>query len=176
MSFPRTPHGEGDLTLVFEADHVEIYTLSFTIAPGYIVRLDAAHALYIARVQGKDKGLDRIREATKGCNDVSPAMMLLAAAEGIAKALDLGDMVGIGASAQVSAVKVTTPEKFVRAYDEFWTSVGGVRLARNMYRLKLPMLGKPILEVGKAFRDAALRPGTSRSSSDAAEIAATARS
>jgi uncharacterized protein len=178
MFVSRIPHGEGDLTLIFDADGVDIYTLSFTIGPGSIAGLDARHAMYIARVQGKGKGLDRIREATKHCHDVSPAMLLLAAAEGVARALELGHMVGIGASAHVSANNIEA-ETLVKAYDEFWRAVGGERLDRAMFHLRVPMLGKSILsvrrdhrsrtnrkrrfknlvkeQVDRAFRDAALR-------------------
>src|SRR5262249_38557359 len=34
LSFPRTPYTEGDLTLTFEVNGKNIYTLSFTIGPG----------------------------------------------------------------------------------------------------------------------------------------------
>ena len=151
MFVSRIPHGEGDLTLIFDADGVDIYTLSFTIGPGSIAGLDAHHAMYIARVQGKGKGLARIREATKNCHDVSPAMLLLAAAEGVARALELGDMVGIGASAHVSAGNIEA-ETLVKAYDEFWRAVGGERLDRAMFHLRVPMPGKSILSVTRDHR------------------------
>ena len=55
LTFPRTTHDEGDLALIFEADGVDIYTLSFAIGPGSIAGLTACRALYIARVQGKKR-------------------------------------------------------------------------------------------------------------------------
>src|SRR5689334_504318 len=83
MVFPRKTNDEGDLSLIFEADNVDVCALSFTIGPGWIAGL-ACRALYIARVQGRGDSLDLIRAATKNCLDVSPAAILLAAAEGIA--------------------------------------------------------------------------------------------
>ena len=152
LLLPRTPHGEGDLSLLFETDGDDIYNLSFTIGPGTIAGLPARDAMYIARVQGKGKGLDQIRDATKSCQDVSPAALLLAAAEGIAEALDVEIMIGIGASVQAATSYVGQPENFAKAYDEFWTAMGGSRLARNMYRLEGPSPGKSILSVKRGHR------------------------
>jgi hypothetical protein len=157
LSFPRTPHGEGDLTLLFEADGVDIYTLSFTIGPGSIAGLACRDAIYIARVQGMGKGIDRIREATKSCGDVSPAALLIAAAEGIAQALDVENMIGIGADVHVVLKKTGRLENLVKAYDEFWTTLGGSRLARNMYHLTVPGSAKSILEVKRDHRSRAHR-------------------
>jgi uncharacterized protein len=147
--FPRAPYGEGDVTLTFAVDGVDIYSLSFTIGPGSIAGLAARDALYIARVQGKVSKFDQIRDATKACSDVSPAALLLAAAEGIAQALDLEHMIGIGASAHICA---TNPESFVKAYDEFWKATGGVKLHRNMYHLPVPVPSKSILLVKRVHR------------------------
>ena len=155
LSFPRTPHGEGDLTLTFEVDGHEIYMLAFTIGPGEIAGLDCADTIYIARVQGKRRGMDRIREATRECNDVSPAALLLAAAEGIAEAFGLEHMIGISAGIQVSTTYGRT-DNFVKAYDEFWKTAGGSKLAREMYHLALPISGKPILSVKRNHRSRAL--------------------
>ena len=123
--FPRTPYSEGDLALSFEVEGLDLYTLSFTIGPGTVAGVAADHAMYIARIQGKGRRLDRIRQATKDCQDVSPAAILLAAAEGIAQALDLDLMVGIGAGIQV-APRRSQSDNLVKAYDEFWEAAGGL--------------------------------------------------
>jgi uncharacterized protein VirK/YbjX len=157
LSFPRTPYSEGDLTLTFEVGGDDIYTLSFTIGPGAIAGLAAPDAMYVARVQGKGKGLERIRQATKDCCDISPAALLLTAAEGIAEALDLEHMVGIGATTQVAPRESAKFENLFKAYDEFWKSVGGSPLHRNMYHLPVPMPGKPITSVKRDHRSRAQR-------------------
>ena len=100
--------------------------------------------------------MDRIRKATRECNDVSPAALLLAAAEGIAQAFGLEHMIGISASTQVSTTYGRT-DNFVKAYDEFWKTTGGTKLARDMYHLPLPVSGKPILSVKRNHRSRALR-------------------
>src|SRR5258706_13044084 len=137
LTFPRTAtaHHEGDLLLIFEADGVEIYVLSFAIGPGNIAGLAASHAIYIARVQGKGKALHLIRTATKMCLDVSPPALLLAAAEGVTTALGLSHMIGVGAHNHISASADFRPNDMVKAYDEFWLAAGGVRLGGHKYPL-----------------------------------------
>jgi len=188
MVFPRKTNDEGDLSLIFEADDVDICTLSFTIGPGWIAGL-ACRALYIARLQGRGDSLHLIRAATKHCLDVSPAAILLAAAEGIATALELKQMVGIGANNQISK-KLAPQPVMVKAYDEFWMAAGGLKLARDMYHLPVPSLFKPIHlikrnhrsrttrkreykklvteQVCRAFRDVALTPTSDSTQTDAA--------
>jgi len=164
VAFPVTNHDEGDLSLIFQSDGIDIYTLSFTIGPGGVAGLAADHAIYIARVQGKARGLQLIRKATKDCLDISPAALLLAATEGVATALELGHIVGIGADAQISAHADSRPEGLVHAYDEFWMASGGLRLDRNMYYLAVPLPEKPIKaikrkeQVCREFSALALHP------------------
>ena len=156
-AFPVKHHDEGDLSLIFQSDHIDIYTLSFTIGPGGVAGLAADHAIYIARLQGKARGLQLIKKATKDCLDISPAALLLAATEGVAAALKLGHIVGIGADVQVSAIEESRPEGLVHAYDEFWVASGGLRLDRNMYHLTVPLPEKPIKTVKRNHRSRALR-------------------
>jgi hypothetical protein len=152
LTFPRTYHDEGDLALILQLDQVDFYTLSFTIGPGNVAGVAACRALYIARVQGKGRALDLIRRATKDCLDVSPAALLLAAAEGVATALDLQDMIGIGAYNQISAGIDPGPENLFKPYDEFWIASGGVRLPRDMYHLAVPLPAKPIQTIKRNHR------------------------
>src|SRR5882672_7655196 len=159
VTFPRTAtaHHEGDLSLVFEADGVDIYVLSFAIGPGSIAGLAASHAIYIARVQGKGKGLHLIRTATKMCVDVSPPALLLAAAEGVATALGLSHIIGVGAENHISHSADFRSNDMVHAYDEFWLAAGGLRLERNMYHLPVPLPHKPIQSIKRNHRSRVLR-------------------
>ena len=156
LTFSRATHGEGDLSLIFEADSVDIYTLSFAIGPGRIAGLVAPHAIYIARVQGKGRGLHLIKSATKDCFDISPAALLLAAAEGIATALSLSHLVGIGADNQIAGTD-SRREGMIKAYDEFWIAAGGLRLGRSMYQLTVPSSHKPIQSIKRNHRSRVLR-------------------
>lgn len=157
LTFPHTAHNEGDLSLIFKADHLDIYTISFTIGPGSIAGLSASRAVYIGRVQGKGAALQLIRRATKDCLDIAPAALLLAATEGVATALELEHMVGIGADRQISASARSRPEGLVHAYDEFWLGAGGLKLDRNMYHLTVPLPQKPIQATKRNHRSRVVR-------------------
>ena len=157
LTYPRTAHNEGDLSLIFEADGVGIYVLSFAIGPGSIAGLAASRAIYIARVQGKGKGLHLIRTATKTCADISPPALLLAAAEGVATALGLSHIIGVGADNHISANADFRSNHMANAYDEFWLAAGGLRLKRNMYHLPVPLPHKPIQSIKGNHRSRTLR-------------------
>ena len=151
LTFPRETDSEGDLALVFRAGATGIYTLAFTIGPGSIAGLDATDVMYVARVQGKGKALDRIRTATKDCLDISPAALLLSAAEGIALNLKLERIIGISGHAQISAERAL-PRSLLTAYDEFWIALGGQRLDRDMYQLTVPLTEKPLQSIQRRHR------------------------
>jgi uncharacterized protein VirK/YbjX len=151
LTFPRETHFEGDLALVFRADATDLYTLSFTCGPGDIVGLRASNVMYIARVQGKGGALDLIRNATKECHDISPAALLLAAAEGIAMELNLEQMIGISGGNQISLERAR-PRDLLTPYDEFWVAVGGQRLEGDMYHLTVPLAEKPLQLIQRCHR------------------------
>lgn len=157
VTFLRENHDEGDLSLIFTSDATDIYTLSLTIGPGSVAGLEADRAIYIGRVQGKRDEFQLIRDATKDCGDISPAALLLAAAEGVAMALELGHIIGIGADGQISAASDSRADGLVHSYDEFWIASGGIRLVRNMYHLRVPAQEKPIESIKRNHRSRALR-------------------
>jgi uncharacterized protein VirK/YbjX len=156
LSFPRATHDEGDLALIFHADDEDLYTLSFSIGPGSVAGGFKGLALYISRVQGRARRLPLISKASKDCCDVAPAWILLAAAEGIATALEVRHMIGVGASSQISADKEHQTD-LVKVYDEFWLASGGSRLDRNMFYLAVPPVLKPIQAIQRDHRRRALR-------------------
>lgn len=151
LTFPRETHFEGDLALVFRADSTDLYTLSFTCGPGDIAGLPESNVMYIARVQGKGGALDLIRHATKDCLDISPAALLLAAAEGIAMELNLEQIIGISGGTQISLERAM-PRDLLTPYDEFWIAVGGQRVAGDMYHLTVPLAEKPLQLIQRSHR------------------------
>lgn len=181
MSFSGGAQREGDLSLGFHFDTARIYTLSFAIGPGSLAAIPAEHALYIGRMQGKGLGLNAIRTATRTCGDIAPAALLLAAAEGIAKALRIDHIVGISAESQTCGSQGDGPRGLLPAYDDFWLAKGGRKVNAQMYHLPVPLPEKPLdlvkrnhrartlrkrafkaelrQHVVEAFRERALRPG-----------------
>jgi uncharacterized protein VirK/YbjX len=157
LTFSVQYHAEGDLSLVFLRDDLVIYTLSFTIGPGAVAGLNEGHAIYIGRIQGKGRELQVISQATRDCLDISPAALLLTAAEAVAMALELRHIVGVGADMQISAPSDSRPEGLVHGYNEFWVALGGSPLVRDMYCLTVPLLEKPIKTIKSNHRSRVLR-------------------
>jgi uncharacterized protein VirK/YbjX len=157
LTFPRATHDEGDLALLFEADGIDIYTLSFALGPGSISGAVDGRALYIARVQGRARGLPAITHATKDCLDVSPAWSLLAAAEGVASALDIHHMLGVSARNQITADREFPHLDLEKAYDDLWQAAGGRLLDRGFYHLAVPAEPKPLQFIQRSHRRRAKR-------------------
>ena len=157
LRFSRACHDEGDLELFFELEDDCVYTLACSIGPAHVAGLTSKRAIFIGRVQGKRDGLLVIREATRLCQDIAPAVLLLAAVEGLALQLGIDHLVGIAGSEHVQAAKFARPDGLVRSYDDFWIVSGGRQLERNMYDLPVPFAEKPILEVKRHHRSRTLR-------------------
>jgi uncharacterized protein VirK/YbjX len=152
LGFSAGTHAEGDLSLVFEGNALSLFTLSFTIGPGSVFGLPARPVICVARIQGKGKGFERIRHATKACRDVAPPLLLLAALQGIALALDITDLVGVDAGNQISLEGGEQPAGAPSTYDEFWLAQGAGRIDRQMFHLPVPLPEKPLALVKQKHR------------------------
>jgi uncharacterized protein VirK/YbjX len=134
--------GEGDLTLVFAGDGTPLYELSFSLAPK--AGECGPAAMLIVRIQGARGRLAEIRRATLDCGDISPAHLLLSAAEGVATALGVSTILGIGNEEQLSKSSVDKAGCLFD-YDAFWSSQGG-RPRRGWFLFEAPFDPRPLLE------------------------------
>ena len=153
----KIAHTEGDLSLVFQQNDVDIFTLSFTNAPGCIADLAVSNVMYIARVQGKGGRWHLIKEATKRCHDVSPAVLLLAAAEGIAKCLSIKSLIGVSTADQLSIGETSDPSQWGLVYDQFWRSMGGESINHHMFHIPVPLLEKNLSLIKSKHRSRVVR-------------------
>ncbi len=138
---------EGDLSLIFEKDLVTLYELSFTLVPGRLIGIAAARALLVARVQGVSKQFEAIRRATKMCHDIAPPYLLMAAAQAIAGALDIGHIAGVSNKEQLTKDMV---EPF--NYDSFWEKFLAIKTCLNFYVIPMPFSGRPIEQISAVHR------------------------
>jgi uncharacterized protein VirK/YbjX len=146
LSFPTSAYGEdleGDLSLIFQANSSNLFSLTFTIAPGGMFGLAADHVAYVGRSQGRAGYIEDIRVATKQCQDVAPQVLLLAGLQAVAGALNIRDLVATSAEGQVS-VGARAHERWLSVYDEFWMSLGATRMKEAMFHLPLPLPEKPL--------------------------------
>jgi uncharacterized protein VirK/YbjX len=130
---------EGDFVMTFKFDGIAIYNLSFSIGPNWADRAAGGVAMLVGRVQGERGRRDDIRLAAKALQGVSPAALLVSAAEGIALALKLSHIWGVAGSEQLCRSK---PGAEYFDYDSFWDSLSGRRID-GWYQFDAPFADKP---------------------------------
>jgi len=151
LSFPVVGDHEGDLALVFRSEAIPIYRMSFSIVPGRCVGCSAEQTLFVGCIQGRGGAFPSIRHATRTCLDIMPAALLLAAVQGIALALGIGLIVGVGRDQAVSRLHVQRPESFFNL-DEFWRSFGAEAVRDDLFLLRVPFPEKPMQLVARGHR------------------------
>lgn len=133
---------EGSFALIFIANEVKIYTMAFSFVKTPVS--SGNWVIYIARKQGQPSMLPEFRKAAKAFNDNKIVTMVLAATEGMAIALGINSIVGVGTRNQLSYRKPEMLDTFRRSYDEYWETQESVKLANGDYLMPVPMLLKPI--------------------------------
>lgn len=152
LAYPFESDFEGELSVVFRVGNTRVYTISFTLAPGWVLHAAAPTVLLVSRVQGT-KNFDLIKQATKSMHDSTPAALLMQAVYGIAQAGNIPLILGIGTDAQISRAKADNHFD----YDGFWQQFGAAPTAGSLFLLPLPMMEKPIDAVKANHRARTLR-------------------
>jgi tetratricopeptide (TPR) repeat protein len=151
VQISHDPIDEGELSLLFKSDGTPLYTVSFTIVPGYTVGLAGRHALLLSRMQGSRAKFQEIRRATKEMGDISPQALLVAALEGIAIAMRVPHIAGVCA-ANLAAHNERTEEILVRHYDGFYKTIGGESKNSGFYLMDVPFPKKSLALVKPGHR------------------------
>ncbi|MBC7702048.1 DUF535 family protein [Aquabacterium sp.] len=139
-------HREGDLTLVFKMDGCPLYRMAFSVVKAPLLNVDAgssSHVLYVGQVQGYADRFAQMRQATRLCRDVAPADLLMAGMAGLAGALGITMVAGVGVEDSLSypsLVELNT----TTSYGDFWKKFQGMRAQGGHYLLALPLAEKPI--------------------------------
>ena len=152
LSVAQATYGEGEMNLHFQVDSSDVYVLSFVIVPARLLGLEADSAIYVTRLQGTKGHADSIRLATKGVGDVSPALTLMAAAEGVALALGVEHILGISAKEQICSAADPPTGDFISAYDEFWRSIEGRKLTAGSFYFPVPLPEKALALIKQNHR------------------------
>lgn len=151
-------HREGELTFTLKMDGADLYKLSFSIVPASVLPSPPAsassgpgHALYIGRVQGVPGNFERIRLATKACHDIAPPDMLMAAVAGMAGALGIEVIAGVGIEHSISS-ECIQQSSMSFDYTEFWDRHHGSKTAEGHHLMALPFPEKPIQAIAAKHR------------------------
>ena len=124
----------------FAADAIPLYELSFSLAEK--ANGAGAAVMLIVRIQGARGHFAEIRKATLDGGDISPAHLLVSAAEGIAVALGVSTVLGIGNDEQLSKSSIDKAGCLFD-YDAFWESLGG-RPRRGWFQFDAPYAPRPL--------------------------------
>ena len=151
VSYPATL-GEGELNLHFQVNSADVYVLSFVIVPNRFPGSDLENSIFVTRLQGTKGCANAIRLATKSVGDVSPPLILMAAVQGIAMALAIRFVLGINAKEQLSSDGRPPTLDLISAYDEFWDSIEGKRLASGLFQFPIPLPEKPLALIKQNHR------------------------
>jgi len=142
---------EEDLLLKCKCDGECIYSLTFSIVPGSSLGRKDTCVVLVAAIQGTAGMAASIRKVKERYSDLAPPMLLLCGIEGIALALNISLLAGIGLDQQVQK-QTWSNEKFTFDYDRFWQDVAGERADGRYYLRAIPEPVRPLEEVKAKHR------------------------
>jgi len=147
-----TGYGEGEMSITLTADGADVYVLSFIFVPAKYFGIDGDQAVFITRLQGARGFGEEIKRTTLLFGGVSPALVLMAALQGIAQASGFRHVVGICAKEQACMRGDAFYSDLVSAYDEYWSALGGRRIESGHYYFPVPFLEKPYALIKRNHR------------------------
>jgi len=150
LSYPLRSGYEGELSLNFCLNSTILQVVSFLIVPGGLVGSTDAQALLISQVQGT-RHAALLKHATKTLHDITPAVLLVNAAYGLATALGIRQAIGISLEEQLCHTRSYFD------YNGFWQQFDGQLTTNQMYLLDIPAPEKPIEQVKSKHRARTLR-------------------
>jgi len=151
LGMSRPYDKEGELSLNLEVDREIVFRLSFTLVPGRVVRSRADEVLLITRLQGVKAAFPQIQLATRAMHQVAPRTILLAAAQGVAAAFGVSEVVAVNAARQ-SSYKPELTAIYTKAYDYFFTERGLCVAADGLYTGSMPIPARPLALIQPANR------------------------
>jgi len=151
LCFSRPFEKEGELSLNLHVDGAEVFILSFTIVPGWVVQSGAEEVLLISRLQGTNGFYPQIRAATKAMHNVGPAALLLATLHGFAKAFGIGSMAGVSAVRQSSYTEGLSPF-YKSAYDDFFAEIGVPKDPSGFFLSSIPPEDRPMSSIKQGHK------------------------
>lgn len=134
---------EGELSLDMRVDGRNIFNLSFTIVPGWVLKSGVAQVLLITRLQGKLGCRPQIRLARKALHEFFPGKLLVAALQGVAEAFGVCELRAICGTMQ-RAYSQEYSAVLKSCYDDFFANLGMTRTTAGFYATSIPIGGRPL--------------------------------
>ena len=149
---------EGELNLQFLLGPDLLYIMSFVVSPGAIWGRAEPTVIVVTRVQGIRLYLKQMKTATAISGDCGPRLLLFAALEGLAIAMGVQQIIGVGVRMQIATSfgPIRSPS-FLENYDLFWRSLNGQFRLDGNFNLTAPSLHKSLENIPSKHRTRALR-------------------
>ena len=144
---------ESELNLQFVLGSEVLYIMSAVVAPGTLWQSDEPSVMVITRVQGIRLKIPQMKAATAICGDCAPRLLLFAVLEGLAIALGVRQIIGIGVRQQIATAfgPINSPS-FNENYDRFWRSLNGHSRLDGNFNLTAPSLHKSLDHIPSKHR------------------------
>jgi uncharacterized protein VirK/YbjX len=127
-----------------------------------VLGLPDPQVAFIGRVQGVNNCWESIKRATKSCDDIAPATLLLDAVRAISLSMDITGIVGVSASNQVCLCGYRKAAA-TSSYDDFWVSAGASAINDLGYYLPTILEEKPLSAIKNNHRSRVKRKRQFRS-------------
>lgn len=150
LEYAERTRREGELALVFFYNAIKLHTMTFSFFPGDILGFGAGAALFIGGNQGEKNCGTTTRIATKLNDEISPAAMLLIAAQAMGIAIKADSIVGVSAKSLVRGGIVGNIQQYRSSYDELWTVSGGRCFNGKAFILPFDETELPILSKNRS--------------------------
>jgi uncharacterized protein VirK/YbjX len=143
LSFWGTVDKEGELSLHLKVDDEKIFTVSFTVVPGSVVKSEARDVLLVTQLQGEKGKVRQISLVYRIMHGAGPAPLLLTVLEAI------GETLSIRALACISAIdqpfyRDEFIASFQSSYDSFFRTRGMTKNDADVFLSSIPTTEKPL--------------------------------
>jgi uncharacterized protein VirK/YbjX len=143
---------EGELSISLLVDGKTVHYMSFNWIDGGIAGLSQPIVPFIGCNQGASlKVQQEMAVFNQAFPNNSPRFFCFAAIQGVAKAIGSTHVVAVKCNANIQ-FKHKDKNNFVNAYDEFWTSLGGMEMPCGKYLIALPFYAKPLEKISAKHR------------------------
>jgi len=146
---------EGELELRLNVGDERVFTLSFTVVPGWVVKSKAQNVLLISRLHGVKGNAIQMRLVYRTMHGAGPSAVLLTALQGIGNATGIDTLACIAAANQ-PAYREARAASFHDVYDRLFETRGICMNAADVFLSPIPMEEKPLSQFRRSLRQRAL--------------------
>lgn len=142
---------EGDILLILFHEDLQLFQISFSVVPGASLGMGEGDILLLGSAQGVKSDHDELKYVVKANHGVAPSHLVMAAARGIAQAIGVAGIAGVGNVDQILKTQARA-SAFSFDYDAFWPMFGGEPNEEGIFVIPLDTFEKPLLDIPRTHR------------------------